>query len=62
MKIKYIIYFNQGTKLKKVKLLCRIELIFLNSIQKLKEGGPNSNIDTGLVSIEGPIRTKSKLI
>ena len=62
MKIKYIIYFNQRTKLKKVKLLYRIELIFLNSIRKLKEGGPKWNIDIELISIEGPNQTKSKLI
>ena len=62
MKIKYIINFNQRTKLKKVKLLYNIELIFLNSIHKLKEVGSKWNIDIELISIEEPNWTKSKLI
>ena len=45
MKIKYIINLNQRAKLKKIKTSVPNLLSCLNPFRKLKERGPNRNIN-----------------
>ena len=61
MKIKFIINFNQRTKLKKIETVVPNLLSYLDLVQKLKEGGAKWKLHIQLILIEGPNRTKSNL-
>ena len=53
--------FQSNDEIERIETSVPNKLIVLNSIRKLKEGGPKCNINIQLISIEGPNRTKSKL-